>query len=151
MTKGHLASFFIISLITSCQLMQNWVLKSVPIYAPLSAQKSTCSVVISKIIYGTIFLWFQYICERHFQKISARSLLTGLKSITHFGRPDFESFFNQLLNKHQNVRYRFILLSQTNYSVKWVGGSCPILKILKICAFNFCLPVYFCALRSFPP
>ena len=44
-----------------------------------------------------------YICERHFQKISDRSLFTGLRSITHFGRPDFESFFRGLLQEHSTT------------------------------------------------
>ncbi|XP_012225863.2 dual oxidase 2-like isoform X2 [Linepithema humile] len=34
-----------------------------------------------------------YICERHFQKISNKSLFTGLKAVTHFGRPKFPQFF----------------------------------------------------------
>lgn len=38
----------------------------------------------------------QYICERHFQKLSGRSLFTGLRSVTHFGRPDFKVFFDNL-------------------------------------------------------
>ena len=38
----------------------------------------------------------QYICERHFQKLSGRSLFTGLRAITHFGRPDFNQFFDSL-------------------------------------------------------
>jgi len=45
-----------------------------------------------------------YICERHFQKISSRSLFTGLRSITHFGRPDFESFFKLLTTEHSDVK-----------------------------------------------
>ena len=50
-----------------------------------------------------IFLLLQYICERHFQKISNRSLFTGLRSITHFGRPNFHSFFQLLLAEHSSV------------------------------------------------
>ncbi|XP_011783924.1 PREDICTED: dual oxidase 1 isoform X1 [Colobus angolensis palliatus] len=45
-----------------------------------------------------------YICERHFQKVLNRSLFTGLRSITHFGRPPFESFFNSLQEVHPQVR-----------------------------------------------
>ncbi|XP_069758774.1 dual oxidase 2-like isoform X2 [Narcine bancroftii] len=41
-----------------------------------------------------------YICERHFQKISNRSLFTGLQSITHFGRPQFIPFFSSLVDVH---------------------------------------------------
>lgn len=45
----------------------------------------------------------QYICERHFQKVLNRSLFTGLRSITHFGRPPFEPFFNSLQEVHPQV------------------------------------------------
>ncbi|XP_046509346.1 dual oxidase 2 isoform X3 [Equus quagga] len=45
-----------------------------------------------------------YICERHFQKVLNRSLFTGLHSITHFGRPPFEPFFNSLQEVHPEVR-----------------------------------------------
>uniref|UniRef100_A0A8C6DK07 NAD(P)H oxidase (H2O2-forming) n=1 Tax=Moschus moschiferus TaxID=68415 RepID=A0A8C6DK07_MOSMO len=45
-----------------------------------------------------------YICERHFQKVLNRSLFTGLRSITHFGRPPFERFFSSLQEVHPKVR-----------------------------------------------
>nr|XP_031528556.1 dual oxidase 2 [Vicugna pacos] len=45
-----------------------------------------------------------YICERHFQKVLNRSLFTGLHSVTHFGRPPFEPFFNSLQEVHPQVR-----------------------------------------------
>ncbi|XP_013365767.1 PREDICTED: dual oxidase 1 isoform X2 [Chinchilla lanigera] len=45
-----------------------------------------------------------YICERHFQKVLNRSLFTGLRSVTHFGRPPFEAFFNSLQEVHPQVR-----------------------------------------------
>ncbi|KAK8769919.1 hypothetical protein V5799_013614 [Amblyomma americanum] len=44
-----------------------------------------------------------YICERHFQRISNRSLFTGLRSITHFGRPDFSGFLDSLQVEHPTV------------------------------------------------
>ncbi|XP_072409163.1 dual oxidase 1-like isoform X1 [Chiloscyllium punctatum] len=44
-----------------------------------------------------------YICERHFQKVSNRSLFTGLRSITHFGRPQFVPFFHSLMEVHPDV------------------------------------------------
>jgi dual oxidase len=50
-----------------------------------------------------ILLSLQYICERYFQKISDRSLFTGLRSITHFGRPEFKQFFEMLQVEHPNV------------------------------------------------
>ncbi|XP_054420993.1 dual oxidase 2 [Pteronotus mesoamericanus] len=45
-----------------------------------------------------------YICERHFQKVLNQSLFTGLRSITHFGRPPFEFFFKSLQEVHPQVR-----------------------------------------------
>eukprot|EP00058_Branchiostoma_floridae_P020949 XP_002606439.1 hypothetical protein BRAFLDRAFT_67691 [Branchiostoma floridae] len=44
-----------------------------------------------------------YICERHFQRISGRSLFTGLRSITHFGRPDFQYFLTSLQEEHPEL------------------------------------------------
>ncbi|XP_061825723.2 dual oxidase 1 [Nerophis lumbriciformis] len=41
-----------------------------------------------------------YVCERHFQKVWSRSLFTGLRSVTHFGRPPFVSFFSSLQEVH---------------------------------------------------
>uniref|UniRef100_A0A7N4PVB5 NAD(P)H oxidase (H2O2-forming) n=1 Tax=Sarcophilus harrisii TaxID=9305 RepID=A0A7N4PVB5_SARHA len=45
-----------------------------------------------------------YICERHFQKVLNRSLFTGLRSVTHFGRPPFVPFFSSLQEVHPHVR-----------------------------------------------
>ncbi|KAF4081387.1 hypothetical protein AMELA_G00160610 [Ameiurus melas] len=44
-----------------------------------------------------------YVCERHFQKVSNRSLFTGLRSVTHFGRPPFLAFFSSLQEVHPEV------------------------------------------------
>ncbi|CAB3380635.1 Hypothetical predicted protein [Cloeon dipterum] len=44
-----------------------------------------------------------YICERHFQRASGRSLFTGLKAKTHFGRPNFRKMFLALNEYHANV------------------------------------------------
>ncbi|KAL4613374.1 dual oxidase 1-like [Arapaima gigas] len=44
-----------------------------------------------------------YVCERHFQKVLNRSLFTGLRSITHFGRPPFLSFLSSLQEVHSEV------------------------------------------------
>ncbi|KAJ8340756.1 hypothetical protein SKAU_G00353890 [Synaphobranchus kaupii] len=44
-----------------------------------------------------------YICERNFQKVMNRSLFTGLRSITHFGRPPLLSFFSSLQEVHPEV------------------------------------------------
>ncbi|XP_044130157.1 dual oxidase 1-like [Bufo gargarizans] len=45
-----------------------------------------------------------YICERHFQKVQSRSLMTGLRSVTHFGRPPFLGFLNSLQDVHPEVK-----------------------------------------------
>uniref|UniRef100_H2ZNH4 Ferric reductase NAD binding domain-containing protein n=1 Tax=Ciona savignyi TaxID=51511 RepID=H2ZNH4_CIOSA len=41
-----------------------------------------------------------YMCEQHFQKISGKSMFTGLNAATHFGRPNFPDFFKSLSDKH---------------------------------------------------
>ncbi|XP_048733941.2 dual oxidase 2-like isoform X2 [Ostrea edulis] len=45
-----------------------------------------------------------YICERHFQKIAGKSLFTGLKAITHFGRPQFQEFLESLHREHPEAK-----------------------------------------------
>uniref|UniRef100_H2Z322 NAD(P)H oxidase (H2O2-forming) n=1 Tax=Ciona savignyi TaxID=51511 RepID=H2Z322_CIOSA len=44
-----------------------------------------------------------YICERQFQKVAGKSLFTGLRAVTHFGRPEFKSFFVSLTEEHPQV------------------------------------------------
>ncbi|CAL8294663.1 unnamed protein product [Boreogadus saida] len=44
-----------------------------------------------------------YVTERHFQKVWNRSLFTGLRSITHFGRPPFVAFLSSLQEVHPEV------------------------------------------------
>ncbi|KAG7468027.1 hypothetical protein MATL_G00138370 [Megalops atlanticus] len=44
-----------------------------------------------------------YVCERHFQRVWNRSLFTGLRSVTHFGRPPFLSFLSSLQEVHPEV------------------------------------------------
>ncbi|XP_068083975.1 dual oxidase 1-like [Anabrus simplex] len=45
-----------------------------------------------------------YICEHHFQRVSNRSLLTGLKAVTHFGKPQFLHFFTSIQSIYPQVR-----------------------------------------------
>nr|XP_039267420.1 dual oxidase 1-like isoform X1 [Styela clava] len=45
-----------------------------------------------------------YICERFFQKEANKSLFTGLQATTHFGRPQFRSFFEALQGLHEEVK-----------------------------------------------
>ncbi|XP_076057532.1 dual oxidase 2-like [Oratosquilla oratoria] len=51
----------------------------------------------SKFDFRTITL---YLAERHFQKISGTSLFTGLRGITHFGRPNFSLVFEAIRRKY---------------------------------------------------
>merc|ERR1712055_242304 len=44
-----------------------------------------------------------YICENHFQRLSKRSLFTGLKASNHFGRPDMSAFLRFVQKKHSYV------------------------------------------------
>ncbi|KRT80163.1 peroxidase, partial [Oryctes borbonicus] len=44
-----------------------------------------------------------YICERHYQKISQKSLFTNLRAVTHFGRPSFAEFFKTVQSLHSTV------------------------------------------------
>ncbi|XP_034946208.1 dual oxidase isoform X2 [Chelonus insularis] len=44
-----------------------------------------------------------YICENHFQRLSKKSIFTGLKAINHFGRPDMTSFLKFVQKKHSYV------------------------------------------------
>jgi len=47
--------------------------------------------------------FLQYICERYFQRVANRSMFTGLKATTHFGRPQFDLFLDSLQIKHRDV------------------------------------------------
>ncbi|XP_041371604.1 dual oxidase 2-like [Gigantopelta aegis] len=44
-----------------------------------------------------------YICEQHFQRVAGQSLFTGLRAITHFGRPVFQDFLYSLTIEHEGV------------------------------------------------
>lgn len=44
-----------------------------------------------------------YICENHFQRISNRSMFTGLRAVNHFGRPDMTSFLKFVQHQHSYV------------------------------------------------
>ncbi|CAG0912911.1 unnamed protein product, partial [Notodromas monacha] len=44
-----------------------------------------------------------YICENHFQRLSRRSMFTGLRAVNHFGRPDMTAFLKFVQKKHAYV------------------------------------------------
>eukprot|EP00057_Strongylocentrotus_purpuratus_P011839 XP_011666313.1 PREDICTED: dual oxidase 2 [Strongylocentrotus purpuratus] len=45
-----------------------------------------------------------YICEQNFYKVSSRSLFTGLRSVTHFGRPEFYTMLESIRQNHTEVK-----------------------------------------------
>lgn len=59
---------------------------------------------------SSLFLFLKYVCEQHFQKVWNRSLFTGLRSITHFGRPPFLAFLSSLQEVHPEVRGQIICI-----------------------------------------
>nr|XP_042132996.1 dual oxidase 2 [Peromyscus maniculatus bairdii] len=69
-----------------------------------------------------------YICERHFQKVLNRSLFTGLRSVTHFGRPPFEPFFNSLQEVHPQVRKIGVFSCGPPGMTKNVEKSCQLIN-----------------------
>ncbi|XP_053317810.1 dual oxidase 1-like [Spea bombifrons] len=69
-----------------------------------------------------------YICERHFQKVLNRSLFTGLRSITHFGRPQFEQFFISLQEVHPEVHKIGIFSCGPPGMTKNVDKACQLLN-----------------------
>ena len=67
------------------------------------------------IIFSTSFpfivtLILQYICENHFQRLSKRSLFTGLKASNHFGRPDMSAFLRFVQKKHSYVWHMLFII-----------------------------------------
>jgi len=44
-----------------------------------------------------------YICENHFQRLSNKSMFTGLKAINHFGRPPMVNFLKYIQKQHSYV------------------------------------------------
>ncbi|CAL8138364.1 unnamed protein product [Orchesella dallaii] len=80
-----------------------------------------------------------YICERHFQRVNNKSLFTGLRSVTHFGRPNFVSMFKTLTKVHPNVK-KFGVFSCGPFGMtKNVDEACAVVSTLdesKSCLFQ---------------
>lgn len=71
---------------------------------PLRSPPRTSGVFLMFFFFFLPPFRLQYVCERHFQRVWNRSLFTGLRSVTHFGRPPFLAFFNSLQDVHPEVR-----------------------------------------------
>lgn len=71
---------------------------------------SSLTVMTSWLVISLSLSLSKYVCERHFQKVWNRSLFTGLRSVTHFGRPPFMAFLSSLQEVHPEVRSQFVCL-----------------------------------------
>ncbi|XP_076302111.1 dual oxidase-like [Lasioglossum baleicum] len=65
-----------------------------------------------------------YICENHFQRLSKKSIFTGLKAINHFGRPDMTSFLKFVQKKHSYVSKIGVFSCGPRPLTKSVMSSC---------------------------
>uniref|UniRef100_H2ZJJ0 NAD(P)H oxidase (H2O2-forming) n=1 Tax=Ciona savignyi TaxID=51511 RepID=H2ZJJ0_CIOSA len=77
-----------------------------------------------------------YICERYFQKVANKSMFTGLKAITHFGRPQFEAFLDSLQTKHKEVRTLGVFSCGPPGLTNGVEDACRKLNKLNKARFN---------------
>ncbi|EFN70161.1 Dual oxidase [Camponotus floridanus] len=75
---------------------------------------------------------FQYICERHFQKISNKSLFTGLKAVTHFGRPKFSQFFLSIQKLHTTTNKIGVFSCGTPAMTQAVDAACKAINLTEI-------------------
>ncbi|XP_020296286.1 dual oxidase-like [Pseudomyrmex gracilis] len=73
-----------------------------------------------------------YICERHFQKISNKSLFTGLKAVTHFGRPKFSQFFTSIQKLHPSTSKIGVFSCGTPALTQAVDTACKTINIREI-------------------
>nr|AXN93677.1 dual oxidase 1 [Scylla paramamosain] len=65
-----------------------------------------------------------YICENHFQRLSKRSMFTGLKAINHFGRPDMTSFLKFVQKKHSYVSKIGVFSCGPNPLTRSISTAC---------------------------
>ncbi|XP_050459016.1 dual oxidase 2-like isoform X1 [Cataglyphis hispanica] len=73
-----------------------------------------------------------YICERHFQKISNKSLFTGLKAVTHFGRPKFSQFFLSIQKLHPTTNKIGVFSCGTPAMTQAVATACKAINLTEI-------------------
>ncbi|KAG7203421.1 hypothetical protein KM043_013488 [Ampulex compressa] len=69
-----------------------------------------------------------YICERHFQRVSNKSLFTGLTAITHFGRPKFNQFFLSITKLHPTINKIGVFSCGTQALTQAVDTACKSLN-----------------------
>ncbi|MPC09847.1 Dual oxidase [Portunus trituberculatus] len=74
----------------------------------------------------------KYICENHFQRLSKRSMFTGLKAINHFGRPDMTSFLKFVQKKHSYVSKIGVFSCGPNPLTRSISTACEQIIVGKI-------------------
>ncbi|XP_076054875.1 dual oxidase [Oratosquilla oratoria] len=65
-----------------------------------------------------------YICENHFQRLSKRSMFTGLKAINHFGRPAMTSFLQFVRKQHKQVSKIGVFSCGPGPLIKTISNAC---------------------------
>ncbi|XP_054708131.1 dual oxidase-like [Uloborus diversus] len=65
-----------------------------------------------------------YICENHFQRISNKSMFTGLRAVNHFGRPDMTSFLKFVQHQHSYVSKVGVFSCGPSALTKSISAAC---------------------------
>lgn len=91
--------------VTRSQRQFEWLVDIIRSLEKLDQNKVVSTHIFITQFYGkfdlrTILL---YICERHYQRISSKSLFTNLEAVTHFSRPNFGQFFKTIQSVHNSV------------------------------------------------
>ncbi|KAK6179830.1 hypothetical protein SNE40_012099 [Patella caerulea] len=69
-----------------------------------------------------------YICERNFQKVENKSLFTGLRAVTHFGRPKMTEFLQSLHYEYPGVERFGVFSCGPGPMTNSVQASCTLLN-----------------------
>ncbi|XP_055335314.1 dual oxidase-like isoform X2 [Paramacrobiotus metropolitanus] len=69
-----------------------------------------------------------YICEKHFQRLSRRSLFTGLKASNHFGRPDVPAFLAYVQRRHANISSVGVFSCGPKQMTESIGQACEMVN-----------------------
>ncbi|ESP00714.1 hypothetical protein LOTGIDRAFT_112352 [Lottia gigantea] len=72
-----------------------------------------------------------YICERNFQKVENKSLFTGLRAVTHFGRPKMEDFLHSLHHEYPEVERFGVFSCGPGPMTNSVQAACTLLNSIE--------------------
>jgi len=70
-----------------------------------------------------------YVCENHFQRISKKSLFTGLKASNHFGRPDMPELLRYVKDRHRHISTVGVLSCGPKQVTENVGNGCEMVNL----------------------